>query len=46
MWYDQETKPKDLITGALYGMVSRLDQFSEFITAEDMKKMREETKKD
>ena len=42
--YVEETKPKDLITGALYGMVSRLDQFSEFITAEDMKKMREETK--
>lgn len=42
--YVEETKPKDLITGALYGMVSRLDQFSEFISAEDMKKMREETK--
>jgi len=42
--YVEETKPKDLITGALYGMVSRLDPFSEFISAEDMKRMREDTK--
>lgn len=42
--YVEETDPKDLVTGALYGMVSRLDDFSEFISAEDMKKMREETR--
>jgi len=42
--YVDQTNPKDLIKGALYGMVSRLDQFSEFIDAEDMARMREETK--
>lgn len=42
--YVEEKQPKDLVTGALYGMVSQLDEFSEYISVEDMKAMREETK--
>ncbi len=42
--YVEDTQPKDLINGALYGMVDKLDEFSEFISVDDMKKMKEETK--
>ena len=42
--YVEEKEPKDLVIGALYGMASRLDEFSEYISVEDMKAMREETK--
>jgi carboxyl-terminal processing protease len=42
--YVEETNTKDLVTGALFGMAGRLDEFSEYITPEDMKRMREETR--
>jgi carboxyl-terminal processing protease len=42
--YVEETNARDLITGALLGMAGRLDEFSEYITPEDMKLMKEETK--
>lgn len=42
--YVEEKEPKELIVGALYGMASQLDEFSEYISVEDMKAMREETK--
>ena len=42
--YVDETDPKDLIQGALMGMASRLDEFSEFIPPVDMTRMKEETK--
>lgn len=40
----EEKDAKDLVTGALYGMASQLDEFSEYISVDDMKAMREETK--
>lgn len=42
--YVEEKSAKDLVSGALYGMVGHLDEFSEYISVDDMKKMREETK--
>ncbi len=42
--YVEEKQPKDLVIGALYGMASQLDEFSEYISVEDMKAMREDTK--
>lgn len=42
--YVEEKSAKDLVSGALYGMASGLDEFSEYISVDDMKAMREETK--
>lgn len=42
--YVEETSNKDLIKGALGGMVASLDEFSEFIPAENTKALKEETK--
>lgn len=42
--YVEDVDSKDLITGALRGMAGSLDDFSEYITSDEMKKMKEETK--
>jgi carboxyl-terminal processing protease len=42
--YVEETNAKDLISGALAGMASRLDEFSEYIAPVDLTRMKEETK--
>jgi len=41
--YVDETKPKDLIYGALKGMVSSLDPYSEFLNPEEYKELKEGT---
>ena len=42
--YVEEVNTKDLVSGALVGMASRLDEFSEYISPDEMKKMKEDTK--
>ena len=42
--YVEETKPKELITNALYGMVNTLDEFSQFINVKETKRIKEETR--
>ncbi|MDR1684408.1 MAG: S41 family peptidase [Elusimicrobiota bacterium] len=42
--YVEETQPSGLITGAMQGMVGTLDEFSEYITPEEMRRMREDTR--
>jgi len=42
--YVEDVPADDLITGALKGMVGNLDEFSEYITPEEMLRMKEETK--
>lgn len=42
--YVEEKDAKDLVKGALYGMANNLDEFSEYISVDDMKTMRAETK--
>ncbi len=40
---EDKTKPKDLMYGAIDGMVSTLDPFSQFMTPDDYKEMQVET---
>jgi len=40
---EEKTKPKDLMYGAIEGMVSTLDPFSQFMSPEDFKEMQVET---
>ncbi|MDR0952737.1 MAG: S41 family peptidase [Elusimicrobiota bacterium] len=42
--YVEETTAKQLVDGALEGMVGSLDEFSEYISGDSMKRMQEETK--
>lgn len=42
--YVEETKPKDLIYGAIQGMLETLDPHSAFLAPENFKEMQEETK--
>lgn len=42
--YVEEVSADTLITGALQGMVGNLDEFSEYITPEEMQRMKEDTK--
>lgn len=42
--YVEEKSPKDLIYGALKGMLSSLDPHSQFLTPNEYKELREETK--
>jgi carboxyl-terminal processing protease len=41
--YVEDTKPKDLIYGALKGMISSLDPHSSFLTPDDYKELKVET---
>ena len=42
--YVEETQPKELIINALHGMVDNLDEFSEFITIKNTRRIKEETR--
>lgn len=42
--YVEDVKPKDLIQGAMQGMLSSLDDYSQFLDAEAYKEMQVETK--